>query len=122
VVLTANESLDDIIAVSNMLLKLLETAIIEGEKSITELANQDHEGLATTTALLKLIAQREGKIHQLFEQFSRDELPAHREKLQIMATLDSQLVEKINRVQKSAKSKILKLKKNKKAINIYQKL
>jgi hypothetical protein len=39
-----------------------------------------------------------------------------------MALLDRQLIEKVNCVQKSAKSTILTLKKNKKAISLYQKL
>ncbi|MBA6389460.1 hypothetical protein H4J38_01560 [Colwellia sp. BRX10-3] len=121
-VLNAVETLDDIIGVSEMLLKLLVTSDIESTKSIPELYNQPDESPADTDKLWKLIAKREKKIHQLFENFSSEELQLHQVKLQTMAALDTQLVDKVNRTQKSAKSKILKLKQNKKAISLYQKL
>ena len=121
-VLNAVETLDDIIDVSEMLIKLLVTSDIESKKSIAELYNQADENPADTDKLLKLIAKREEKIHLLFENFSSEELQLHLVKLQTMAALDTQLVDKVNCTQKSAKSKILKLKQNKKAISLYQKL
>jgi hypothetical protein len=146
VALTALENLTDIIEVSKMLLKLLDTADIQGQsdnetdseieggtergiesvgenkKSITESTSHDNSEQINTTKLLKLMKNREEKIYQLFEHFSPEELQLHLAKLQTMAALDSQLIEKVNRTQQSAKSEILTLKKNKKAINLYQKL
>jgi len=150
VALTAIESLTDIIEVSKMLLKLLDTADIQGQsdnetdseieggtergieggiesvgenkKSIAESASHDNSEQINTAKLLKLMKHREDKIYQLFEHFSPEELQLHLEQLQTMAALDSQLIEKVNRTQESAKSEILTLKKNKKAINLYQKL
>lgn len=129
--LTAIESLTDIIEVSKVLLKLLDTADIQGQdiqgqsenkKSIAESASQDNGEQINTAKLLTLIKHREEKIYQLFECFSPEELQLHLAQLQTMAALDSQLIEKVNRTQQSAKSEILTLKKNKKAINLYQKL
>ena len=124
--LTALENLTDIIEVSKMLLKLLDTADIQGQsenkKSIAESASHDNSEQINTAKLLKLMKHREDKIYQLFEHFSPEELQLHLEQLQTMAALDSQLIEKVNRTQESAKSEILTLKKNKKAINLYQKL
>ncbi|MBA6291803.1 hypothetical protein H4J58_15140 [Colwellia sp. MB3u-70] len=126
-----------------MLLKLLDTADIQGQseteskieggiesvgesvgenkKSIAESASHDNSEQINTAKLLKLMKHREDKIYQLFEHFSPEELQLHLEQLQTMAALDSQLIEKVNRTQESAKSEILTLKKNKKAINLYQK-
>ncbi|MFT6918676.1 MAG: hypothetical protein ACJA2G_001295 [Cognaticolwellia sp.] len=124
--LTAIENLTDIIEVSKVLLKLLDTADIqdqsENKKSIAESASYDNGQQINTAKLLTLIKNREEKIYQLFERFSPEELRLHLAQLQTMATLDSQLIEKVNRTQQSAKSEILTLKKNKKAINLYQKL
>lgn len=124
--LTAIESLTDIIEVSKVLLKLLDTADIQGQsenkKSIAESASHDNGEQINTAKLLTLIKHREDKIYQLFECFSPEELQLHLTQLQTMAALDSQLIEKVNRTQQSAKSEILILKKNKKAINLYQKL
>jgi hypothetical protein len=131
VALTAIESLTDIIEVSKVLLKLLDTADIQGQdiqgqsenkKSIAESASHDNGEQINTAKLLTLIKHREDKIYQLFEHFSPEELQLHLAQLQTMAALDSQLIEKVNRTQQSAKSEILTLKKNKKAINLYQKL
>jgi hypothetical protein len=131
VALTAIESLTDIIEVSKVLLKLLDTADIQGQdiqgqsenkKSIAESASHDNGEQINTAKLLTLIKHREEKIYQLFEHFSPEELQLHLAQLQTMAALDSQLIEKVNRTQQSAKSEILTLKKNKKAINLYQKL
>jgi hypothetical protein len=146
VALTAIENLADIIEVSKMLLKLLDTADIQGQsdnetdseieggtergiesvgenkKSITESTSHDNSEQINTAKLLKLMKHREDKIYQLFEHFSPEELQLHLAQLQNMAALDSQLIEKVNRTQASAKSEILTLKKNKKAINLYQKL
>jgi len=131
VALTAIESLTDIIEVSKVLLKLLDTADIQGQdiqgqsenkKSIAESASHDNGEQINTAKLLTLIKHREDKIYQLFEHFSPEELQLHLAQLQTMAALDSQLIEKVNRTQESAKSEILTLKKNKKAINLYQKL
>ena len=124
--LTAIESLTDIIEVSKVLLKLLDSADIQGQsenkKSIAESASHDNGEQINTAKLLTLIKHREDKIYQLFEHFSPEELQLHLAQLQTMAALDSQLIEKVNRTQQSAKSEILTLKKNKKAINLYQKL
>ena len=138
--LTALENLTDIIEVSKMLLKLLDTADIQGQseteskieggiesvgenkKSIAESTSHDNSEQINTAKLLKLMKHREDKIYQLFEHFSPEELQLHLAQLQTMAALDSQLIEKVNRTQESAKSEILTLKKNKKAINLYQKL
>ena len=124
--LTAIESLTDIIEVSKVLLKLLDSADIQGQsenkKSIAESASHDNGEQINTAKLLTLIKHREEKIYQLFERFSPEELQLHLAQLQTMAALDSQLIEKVNRTQQSAKSEILILKKNKKAINLYQKL
>ncbi|MBA6340525.1 hypothetical protein H4J59_05890 [Colwellia sp. MB02u-10] len=143
--LTAIENLTDIIEVSKLLLKLLDTADIQGQsenkvesgtegriesgidsvgenkKSIAESTSHDNSEQINTAKLLKLIKHREDKIYQLFEHFSPEELQLHLAELQTMAALDSQLIEKVNRTQESAKSEILTLKKNRKAINLYQK-
>ncbi|MBA6295542.1 hypothetical protein [Colwellia sp. MB02u-9] len=144
--LTAIENLADIIEVSKLLLKHLDTADIQvqsenetnsrveseieggigsvrdNKKSIAESTSHDNSEQINTAKLLKLIKNREEKIYQLFEHFSPEELQLHLAQLQTMAALDSQLIEKVNRTQQSAKSEILTLKKNKKAINLYQKL
>ena len=120
--LTAKETLADIIDVSKALLQRLNTSSLESKQSIPEQLNQDSQKQVATTELLNLMAKREEKIHQLFENFSHDELQMHLQQLQTMALLDRQLIEKVNCVQKSAKSTILTLKKNKKAISLYQKL
>ena len=144
--LTAIENLTDIIEVSKLLLKHLDTADIQvqsenetesgveseidggigsvrdNKKSIAESTSNDNSEQINTAKLLKLIKNREEKIYQLFEHFSPEELQLHLAELQTMAALDSQLIEKVNRTQQSAKSEILTLKKNKKAINLYQKL
>lgn len=144
--LTALENLTDIIEVSKMLLKLLDTADIQGQseneieseiegrpeseidsikenkKLIAESTSHDSSEQINTAKLLKLMKHREEKIYQLFEHFSPEELQLHLAQLQTIAALDSQLIEKVNRTQESAKSEILTLKKNKKAINLYQKL
>jgi hypothetical protein len=146
VALTAIENLADIIEVSKMLLKLLDTANIQvqsenetdseveskieseigsvrdNKKSIAESTSHDSSEQINTAKLLKLMKNREEKIYQLFEHFSPEELQLHLTQLQTIAALDSQLIEKVNRSQQSAKSEILTLKKNKKAINLYQKL
>jgi hypothetical protein len=149
VALTAIENLTDIIEVSKLLLKHLDTVDIQGQsenkidhgiesaiegrtesaiesvgenkKSITESIHHDNSEQINTAKLLKLMKNREEKIYQLFEHFSPEELQLHLEQLQTMAALDSQLIEKVNRTQESAKSEILTLKKNRKAINLYQK-
>ncbi len=121
-VLNAVEILTDIIDVSKTLLQCLDTSSLESKQSIPEQLNQDSQKQVATTELLNLMAKREEKIHQLFENFSHDELQMHLQQLQTMALLDRQLIEKVNCVQKSAKSTILTLKKNKKAISLYQKL
>jgi uncharacterized protein with HEPN domain len=145
VALTAIENLTDIIEVSKLLLKHLDTVDIQGQsenkidhgiesaiesaiesvgenkKSITESIHHDSSEQINTAKLLKLMKNREEKIYQLFEHFSPEELQLHLEQLQTMAALDSQLIEKVNRTQESAKSEILTLKKNRKAINLYQK-
>ncbi|MBA6326959.1 hypothetical protein H4J46_03195 [Colwellia sp. MB02u-6] len=129
-----------------MLLKLLDTADIQGQseneieseiegrpeseidsikenkKLIAESTSHDSSEQINTAKLLKLMKHREEKIYQLFEHFSPEELQLHLAQLQTIAALDSQLIEKVNRTQESAKSEILTLKKNKKAINLYQKL
>ncbi|MFT6193513.1 MAG: hypothetical protein ACJASU_000409 [Cognaticolwellia sp.] len=120
--LTAKETLIDIIDVSKTLLQRLDTPILESKQSIPEQLNQDSQNQVATKELLSLMAKREENIHQLFEYFSHDELQMHLQQLQTMALLDRQLIEKVNCVQKSAKSTILTLKKNKKAISLYQKL
>lgn len=120
--LTAKETLIDIIDVSKTLLQRLDTSILESKQSIPEQLNQDSQNQVATKELLSLMAKREENIHQLFEYFSHDELQMHLQQLQTMALLDRQLIEKVNCVQKSAKSTILTLKKNKKAISLYQKL
>lgn len=120
--LTAIEVLDNVIDVSERLLKLLDASDVEREKTVDESVDQGDKNSANTTKLLKLMVIREEKIHQLFEDFSSEELQMHQTKLQAMATLDNQLVEKVNRTQDLAKSKILTLKKNRKAIKLYQKL
>jgi hypothetical protein len=122
VALTAKETLIDIIDVSKTLLQRLDTPILESKQSIPEQLNQDSQNQVATKELLSLMAKREENIHQLFEYFSHDELQMHLQQLQTMALLDRQLIEKVNCVQKSAKSTILTLKKNKKAISLYQKL
>jgi len=150
VALTAIENLADIIEVSKLLLKHLDTADIqvqsdnetdsevvneaeseieggidsvgENKKSIAESTSHDNSEQINTAKLLKLMKNREEKIYQLFEHFSSEELQLHLAQLQTMAALDSQLIEKVNRTQQSAKSEILTLKKNRKAINLYQKL
>jgi hypothetical protein len=122
VALTAKETLIDIIDVSKTLLQRLDTSILESKQSIPEQLNQDSQNQVATKELLSLMAKREENIHQLFEYFSHDELQMHLQQLQTMALLDRQLIEKVNCVQKSAKSTILTLKKNKKAISLYQKL
>lgn len=120
-VATAIESLDRIIDVSTMLLQMLDASDIDVDASTPSKTQKNSENKTNVSTLLALMAKREQQIHQLFENFSHDELQLHLSKLQTMLTLDSQLVEKVNHAQKSAKSKILQLKKNKKAINIYQK-
>jgi hypothetical protein len=146
VALTALENLTDIIEVSTLLLKHLDTADIQGQsenkieseiegvieseiesvrenkKSIAESTSHDNSEKINTAKLLKLMKNREEKIYQLFEHFSPEELQLHLAQLQTMAALDSQLIEKVNRTQQLAKSEILTLKKNRKAINLYQKL
>jgi hypothetical protein len=146
VALTALENLADIIEVSKLLLKHLDTADIQvqsenetdsevenkieseigsvrdNKKSIAESTSHDSSEQINTAKLLKLMKNREEKIYQLFEHFSPEELQLHLTQLQTIAALDSQLIEKVNRSQQSAKSEILTLKKNKKAINLYQKL
>jgi hypothetical protein len=121
VVATAIESLDRIIDVSTMLLQMLDASDIDVDASTPSKTQKNSENKTNVSTLLALMAKREQQIHQLFENFNHDELQLHLSKLQTMLTLDSQLVEKVNHAQKSAKSKILQLKKNKKAINIYQK-
>lgn len=119
--LTAIEIIDNVIDVSERLLKLLDASDMERERPVSELADQDNKISANTTKLLKLMVIREEKIHQLFKDFSSEELQINQVKLQAISVLDIQLVEKVNRTQNSAKSKILALKKNRKAINLYQK-
>ena len=120
--LTASEYLADINDVSTSLLKLLDTSDLAREQPEVVNVNQDTSSAGNTKELLKLMAIREEKIYQLFDKFSYDELQHYSAQLQTMATLDNLLIEKVNQSQKSAKSDIIKLKKNRKAINIYQKL
>ncbi|AWB56712.1 hypothetical protein [Colwellia sp. Arc7-D] len=120
--LKAVETLDQIIDVSEVLLKLLDTSNIEDENAKLALNNPADETPPETVNLLNLIAQREKSIYHLFESFTAEELQLHALKLQFLASLDTQLVNKVNSSQRSAKSEILKLKKNRKAINLYQKL
>ena len=120
--LTAVETLDEIIDVSELLLKQLDASGIADEKSTLALNSQEGEASPETVNLMSLIAQREKSIHHLFESFTAEELQLHALKLQTLASLDNQLVNKVNSTQRSAKSEILKLKKNRKAINSYQKL
>mgnify|MGYP000140273351 CR=1 FL=1 len=108
---SAIEAINNIIDVSNTLLELLDTSN----------RHNDSESQANDTNLLTLMTEREQKIHALFESFTIDELQTHNEALQHVATLDKQLVDTINVAQKLSKSKILSLKKGRKAINIYQK-
>ena len=122
--ITATEVLEHVIDASEMLLELLDTSDLELELSspeLSELPERVNKNSASTEKLLKLMMFREEKIHQLFN-FDRTELQTHQSKLQTIAKLDNQLVEKINQTQDIAKSEILTLKKNRKAINLYQKL
>ena len=120
--LTAIACLYKINDVSTMLLKLLDTSDLAHEYLKEEQDTQEAENAAKTKNLLTLMATREEKIHHLFEHFSHQELQQHKEQLQKMATLDNLLIEKVNKSQNFAKSQIIKLKQNRKAINIYQKL
>lgn len=123
--ITATEVLEHVIDASEMLLELLDTSDLELEFSspeLSELPERVNKNSASTEKLLKLMMFREEKIHQLFNDFDKKELQTHQSKLQTIAKLDNQLVEKINQTQDIAKSEILTLKKNRKAINLYQKL
>lgn len=120
--LKAVEYLDDINDVSTRLLKLLDTSALVPEQTKEVQANQALTFADNTKKLLTLMAVREEKIYQLFDQFSYDELQNYQEQLQTMGTLDNLLIDTVNQSQKSAKSNIIKLKKNRKAIDIYQKL
>jgi|TARA_B110000211_G_C14092475_1_gene559998 hypothetical protein len=122
VALSAVEIIDEVIEVSELLLTLLDTSGIEDESAKLALNNTADETSPETANLLSLIAQREKSIYQLFESFTAEELQLHALKLQTLANLDNQLVNKVNSTQRSAKSEILQLKKNRKAINLYQKL
>ena len=123
--ITAVEVIEHVIDASEMLLELLDTSDLELEFSspeLSELPERVNKSSASTEKLLKLMIFREEKIHQLFNDFDRTELQTHQSKLQTITKLDNQLVEKINQTQDIAKSEILTLKKNRKAINLYQKL
>lgn len=120
--LTAVEVLDHVIDVSQSLLKLIDASDAKGEKLAPVSADQDDINSVKKSNLLGLIKIREEKIHQLFEDFSSEELQMHQVKLQSVKTLDNELVEKVRRILQSSKSKILALKQNRKAINQYQKL
>lgn len=115
---TAIACLDEINDVSTQLLMLLDTSELAREQPKEEQTNQE----AKTKKLLTLMATRKEKIYYLFEHYSHQELQLHTEQLQKMATLDTLLIEKVSSSQKSSKSQIAVLQKNKKAINIYQKL
>lgn len=122
---TAIKSIEEIIDVSEMLLQLLDTSAVaalasQASKNVDSSLESDQE--AIMAKLIALMAEREEKVYHLFEHFNQQELQAYSSQLQIMSTLDQQLVLKVNSAQKSAKSKILTLKKNKKAISHYQKL
>lgn len=103
-----------------MLLKLLDKSKLEFDSSNKKMPEQESD--ADTTEILALMAIREEKIHYIFDSFSQEQLLLHIEKLQLVASLDLQLVNKVNTSHTSAKSKILTLRKNKKAINSYQKM
>lgn len=116
----ALEILTNIIDLSNMLLKLLDNSKLEFDSSQNDLAKQESD--ADIKNVLAVMAVREEKIHHIFNSFSHEQLLSYKEELQLVARLDLQVVNKVNISHTSAKSKILTLKKNKKAINTYQKL
>lgn len=120
--LSAVEVLDHVIDVSQSLLKLLDASNVEGERLADLSADQEDINSVKKSNLLGLIKVREEKIHQLFEDFSSEELQVHQVKLQSVKALDNEILEKVKRTLQSAKGKILTLKQNKKAINQYQKL
>ncbi|ARD43637.1 hypothetical protein [Colwellia sp. PAMC 21821] len=120
--LSAVEVLNHVIDVSQTLLKLLDASDVEGEKLADLSADQEDINSVKKSNLLGLIKVREEKIHQLFADFSSEELQLHKIKLQSVKELDNEILEKVKRTLQSAKGKILTLKQNKKAINQYQKL
>ena len=72
--------------------------------------------------LLKLMNNRDKLIHHMFEHHDNALLSRYSNELSLIDKLDKQLILKMASIQTSAKSKILQMKKNKKAINLYQKL
>ncbi len=118
---TALELLVDIIDTSETLLKLLDASSLSATESEEKTSNINSHYVDINKKLLSLTHKREQKIHLLFKNFNHQQLSVHADKVQIIAELDSQIVNKVNSSHKSAKFKILTLKKNKKAIGIYQK-
>ncbi len=110
-------ALNEIIDASEMLIKLLDASIVDG----TDSPGAREQVQDTNNKLLALMKKREQKIHFLFDEFNAEKLQIHLEKIQSMTILDKQLIDKVNNTQRNAKSNILTLKKNRKAIRTYQK-
>lgn len=110
-------ALNEIIDASEMLIKLLDASIVDG----TDTPSTSEQVQNTNNKLLALMKKREQKIHFLFDEFNTEKLQVHLEKIQSMTILDKQLIDKVNSTQRKAKSNILALKKNRKAIHTYQK-
>ncbi len=111
-------TLENIISVSKAILVQIEPNDISSKRS----TRSRGDDISKDKELIDMMAKRDRLIHQVFEQFSHDELKKHSSALTSIYSLDKMLVENINKSQKSAKSKIVAFKKNKKAINIYQKI
>lgn len=107
------DCIQQVIDVSNELIASLDTRDFAVVKDST--STEDKE-------LLFTMEKREKLIHQLFENFDAKTLELYASDLTRISILDKQLVIKISSAQKVTKSIVLQMKKNKKAINTYQKL
>lgn len=104
--------------VSKQLLSLLDTSNDELTSTSANSPQQVQEN--NSQKLISLMTTRDESIRLLFTSHSRSELAQYADHITTMMVLDEQLRNKVDSKHSGAKSKILQLKKNKKAINIYQ--
>lgn len=111
----------DINEVSRQLVSMLDTSNNELTSSALDSTSPQQVQENHSQKLISLMVNRDQKIRELFSSHSQSELERYTDHIATMMSLDEQLRTKVDSNHSEAKSKILQLKKNKKAINIYQK-
>ncbi len=72
--------------------------------------------------LAKLVTERHSLIHLLFKNYNQEQLSVELSLINEMVSLDNQLTSKSQRNKQYLATNVLKFKKNKKVVSLYQKL